>query len=113
MLVAEVIHKANLRAKALSIIRHRGLYEPMHFGLNSGSLRMHGMIAVQIAFSVRLQQPFPINYARARGQEPKMPSDDFEVRPNDSNRLPRNISQTEGKPHEHSALLRASGEGGD
>jgi hypothetical protein len=55
MLVAEIIDKANLRAKALPIGRDRGLYEPMRFGLNSGSLRTHGMIAIQIRFSVRLQ----------------------------------------------------------
>ena len=46
MLVAEIIDKANRRAKTLPIDGYRGLYEPMRFGLNSGSLRTHGMIAI-------------------------------------------------------------------
>ena len=78
MLVAEIIDKANRRAKTLPIDGYRGLHEPMRLALNSGSLRTHGMIAVNICFGVGLQQPSAVNYTRARGQNPKMP-DDFET----------------------------------
>jgi hypothetical protein len=78
MFVAEIIDKANLRAKALPIRRDRGLYEPMRLSLNSRSLRAHGIIAVNICFGVRLQQASAINYAGANEQKPEMPPEDFE-----------------------------------
>ncbi len=78
MPITEIVDQADLRAKALPIDGYRGLHQPMRLALNSGSLRMHGMIAVNICFGVRLQQPSAFNYARARGENAKMP-DDFET----------------------------------
>jgi hypothetical protein len=113
MFVAGIIDEANLRAKAPPIGRGRRLYEPFRRSLNSRSLRKHGMVAVNTCFGVRLQPTSVINYVRANRHKPEMPPEDFETRPNNSDRLRRKISHTEGKRHEYSPLLRGSGEDSD